>query len=71
MYGASNTVTGDKRNIVKALREIATMPRFNPLKLMNANKAVIGLNLLHWWDDRGLARGAHEAAARPPSTAAS
>ena len=29
------------------------MPRFNPLKLMNENKAVIGLNLLHWWDERG------------------
>jgi synaptic vesicle membrane protein VAT-1 len=53
MYGASNVVTGDRRNMVKALREIATMPRFNPLKLMNANKAVMGLNLLHWWDDRG------------------
>jgi synaptic vesicle membrane protein VAT-1 len=53
MYGASNVVTGDKRNMIKALREVATMPRFNPLKLMNANKAVIGLNLLHWWDDRG------------------
>ena len=53
MYGASNVVTGDRRNMVKALREIATLPRFNPLKLMNANKAVMGLNLLHWWDDRG------------------
>jgi NADPH:quinone reductase-like Zn-dependent oxidoreductase len=29
------------------------MPRFNALKLMNDTKAVIGLNLLHWWDERG------------------
>ena len=29
------------------------MPRFNPLRLMNENKAVMGLNLLHWWDERG------------------
>jgi synaptic vesicle membrane protein VAT-1 len=53
MYGLSNVVTGDRRNILKAVREVATVPRFNPLKLMNANKAVIGLNLLRWWDDRG------------------
>jgi synaptic vesicle membrane protein VAT-1 len=53
MYGLSNLVTGDRRNILKAVREVATVPRFNPLKLMNANKAVIGLNLLRWWDDRG------------------
>ena len=52
-YGASNIVTGDRRNIVKAIREVATMPRFNALKLMNENKAVMGLNLLHWWDQRG------------------
>ena len=53
MYGASNLVTGDRRNIAKAIKEVARMPRFNALKLMNANKAVIGLNLLHWWDERG------------------
>ncbi len=52
-YGASNIVTGDRRNIMKAIREVATMPRFNALKLMNENKAVMGLNLLHWWDQRG------------------
>jgi synaptic vesicle membrane protein VAT-1 len=53
MYGASKLVTGDRRNIVKAMRGVATMPRFNALRLMNANKAVIGLNLLRWWDERG------------------
>jgi NADPH:quinone reductase-like Zn-dependent oxidoreductase len=29
------------------------MPRFNAIKLMNDTKSVMGLNLLHWWDDRG------------------
>jgi NADPH:quinone reductase-like Zn-dependent oxidoreductase len=53
MYGASQLLTGDRRNIVKALRAVATMPRFNALKLMNDTKSVMGLNLLHWWDDRG------------------
>jgi synaptic vesicle membrane protein VAT-1 len=53
MYGASQLLTGDRRNIAKALRAVATMPRFNAIKLMNDNKAVMGLNMLHWWDERG------------------
>jgi NADPH:quinone reductase-like Zn-dependent oxidoreductase len=53
MYGASNLLTGDRRNVAKAVKAVATMPRFNALRLMNANKAVMGLNLLHWWDERG------------------
>jgi NADPH:quinone reductase-like Zn-dependent oxidoreductase len=53
IYGASNIASGDRRNIVKAAREVARMPRFNPLKLMSHSKAVIGLNLLTLWDDRG------------------
>jgi NADPH:quinone reductase-like Zn-dependent oxidoreductase len=52
-YGLSNVVTGDRRNILNAVREVATVPRFNPLKLMNENRTVIGLNLLRLWDDRG------------------
>ena len=53
MYGASQLLTGDKRNILKTLRAVAAMPRFNAIKLMNDNKSVMGMNLLHWWDDRG------------------
>jgi NADPH:quinone reductase-like Zn-dependent oxidoreductase len=53
MYGASQILTGDKRNIAKALRTLATMPRFSAIKLMNENRSAMGLNLLHWWDDRG------------------
>jgi NADPH:quinone reductase-like Zn-dependent oxidoreductase len=53
IYGASKLLTGDRRNIAKAIKEVATMPRFNALKLMNDTKAVMGLNLLHWWDRRG------------------
>jgi NADPH:quinone reductase-like Zn-dependent oxidoreductase len=53
MYGASQLLTGDRRNMVKAFRAIATMPRFNAIKLINENKSVMGLNLLKLWDDRG------------------
>jgi NADPH:quinone reductase-like Zn-dependent oxidoreductase len=53
MYGVSNIAGGERRNIAKAAKEVLRMPRFNPIRLMNHNKAVIGLNLLRWWDDRG------------------
>jgi NADPH:quinone reductase-like Zn-dependent oxidoreductase len=53
MYGASNIAGGEKRNIAKAAREVVRMPRFSALRLMNDTKAVIGLNLLHWWEKRG------------------
>jgi len=53
IYGASNIASGDRRNLVRAVREVARMPRFNPLRLMSQSKAVIGLNLLTLWDDRG------------------
>jgi NADPH:quinone reductase-like Zn-dependent oxidoreductase len=53
MYGASNIASGDRRNLLRAAREVARMPRFNPLRLMSNSKAAIGLNLLTWWDERG------------------
>jgi synaptic vesicle membrane protein VAT-1 len=53
IYGASQLLTGDRRNMAKALRAVVRMPRFNALKLMNENRSVMGLNLLKLWDDRG------------------
>jgi NADPH:quinone reductase-like Zn-dependent oxidoreductase len=53
IYGASRIASGDRRNLLKAVREVARMPRFNPLRLMSQSKAVIGINLLTLWDDRG------------------
>ena len=34
----------------RALRVVAQMPRFSPLKLMSESKSVIGLNMLTLWD---------------------
>jgi synaptic vesicle membrane protein VAT-1 len=53
IYGASNIASGDRRNLVKAVRQVARMPRFNPLRLMSQSKAVIGLNLLTLWNEWG------------------
>jgi NADPH:quinone reductase-like Zn-dependent oxidoreductase len=52
-FGASSVMTGDKRNLRSALRMLARIPRFNPLKMMGDSKAVIGFNLLTLWDAVG------------------
>lgn len=52
-YGASAVVSGERRNLKAALGTLASMPWFNLTKQMSQSKAVIGLNMLTLWDDRG------------------
>jgi NADPH:quinone reductase-like Zn-dependent oxidoreductase len=52
-FGASAVVSGERRNLVTALRAVAQMPRFNMVKQMSESKTVIGLNMLSLWKDRG------------------
>jgi NADPH:quinone reductase-like Zn-dependent oxidoreductase len=51
-FGASALVSGQRRNLLTALRTVARMPRFNMIKQMSESKAVIGLNMLTLWKDR-------------------
>jgi NADPH:quinone reductase-like Zn-dependent oxidoreductase len=51
--GAASFVTGEKRNLAKAALNMAKVPRFNPIKMSSESRAVIGLNILRLWDDRG------------------
>jgi NADPH:quinone reductase-like Zn-dependent oxidoreductase len=55
-FGASAAVSGEKRNLVSGLGTLARMPRFNMVKQMSESKAVIGLNMLSLWKDRGTLR---------------
>jgi NADPH:quinone reductase-like Zn-dependent oxidoreductase len=52
-YGASAVMSGEKRNLVAAVRAAVRMPRFNLVKQMSASKSVIGLNMLRLWDSYG------------------
>ncbi|MCB0876439.1 MAG: medium chain dehydrogenase/reductase family protein [Solirubrobacterales bacterium] len=57
-YGLSEVQTGEGRNLRAALRSLAsmttaTMPWWKSLAIMNENKGVFGLNMLHWWDREG------------------
>jgi NADPH:quinone reductase-like Zn-dependent oxidoreductase len=55
-FGASSLVSGERRNVLTAVRTLARMPRFSLIKQMSESKAVIGLNMLTLWKDRGSLR---------------
>ncbi len=52
-YGVNQVLTGEKRNLAKAAKVMAQMPRFNAVRLMSDSKSVIGINMLRIWDDQG------------------
>jgi NADPH:quinone reductase-like Zn-dependent oxidoreductase len=53
-FGASTVQQGDRRNLLKAAPQALRMLRgFDLIKQMSDSKAVIGLNMLRLWDDRG------------------
>jgi NADPH:quinone reductase-like Zn-dependent oxidoreductase len=53
-YGASSIQVGETRSLRRALPQAGRMFRgFNLIKQMSESKAVIGLNMLRLWDDRG------------------
>ncbi|HLK12820.1 MAG TPA: zinc-binding dehydrogenase [Candidatus Binatia bacterium] len=55
-FGFSQGVTGMRPSRVRALARLARLPWFHPVRLMNDNKAVIGVNLGHLWDRIDLLR---------------
>ena len=53
-YGISSLQQGEKRSLRTAVPEVLPMLRgFNLIKQLQESKAVIGLNMLALWDDRG------------------
>jgi NADPH:quinone reductase-like Zn-dependent oxidoreductase len=61
MFGMSVASASGMRGKLRALKAIAQMPRFNPIKLINRNRGVFGLNLGHMWgESEKVARWTHE-----------
>jgi NADPH:quinone reductase-like Zn-dependent oxidoreductase len=52
-FGAAAVMSGQRRNLITALGTVLRMPRFNMIKQMSESKAVIGLNMLSLWKERG------------------
>jgi NADPH:quinone reductase-like Zn-dependent oxidoreductase len=44
--------------VLTALWQFARMPRFSPIRLMDDNRAVMGVNLGHLWQETALLNGA-------------
>jgi NADPH:quinone reductase-like Zn-dependent oxidoreductase len=58
MFGLAEASKGTGRSISAALKSVlsmplATMPWWKSLAVMNENKGVMGLNMLHWWEREG------------------
>jgi len=53
MFGLSAAATGKKRSRIGLLRAALATPwfQFNPMKLMNDNKGVFGVNVGHLWEE--------------------
>ncbi len=49
MYGASSMAPRKRRSWLQVLRLLANMSFYTPMRLMNDNKAVVGVNLGHMW----------------------
>jgi NADPH:quinone reductase-like Zn-dependent oxidoreductase len=49
-FGTSGVSTGLTPSWLSAAKRLATLPWFHPIRLMNDNRAVIGVNLGHLWD---------------------
>lgn len=53
-FGVSESGGGERREIAKALKMLATSPVFPVLSMMRDSKSVIGLNMLELQDTKGL-----------------
>ncbi len=54
MFGVSRLSPGLRRRPLTALWHLLRMPRFHPVRLLNDNTAVMGVNLGHLWEQRAL-----------------
>lgn len=48
-YGLRSMAPGKRRSWTTAVRELLMLPFYHPIKLMDDNKAVMGVNLHHLW----------------------
>jgi NADPH:quinone reductase-like Zn-dependent oxidoreductase len=59
MFGLSSAATGKSRSILSLLRTVTQIPFFSfpPPKIINDNKALVGVNLGHLWDETEMLLG--------------
>ncbi len=60
-FGFSSMVPGARRNLLRAAWGVATAPRHSPLRLMEDNRSVGGVNMGRLWDREEIVRPQMEA----------
>jgi synaptic vesicle membrane protein VAT-1 len=60
-FGLANANRGGSRRLLHVLKEMAQIPRWSPLKLMDDNRTVSGVNIGHLWGSLDLIRPQFEA----------
>jgi NADPH:quinone reductase-like Zn-dependent oxidoreductase len=53
-FGFSAAAPGTSRQVLTAAWQFVRMPRFSPIRLMDDNRAVMGVNLGHLWGETAL-----------------
>ncbi len=51
MFGVSDAVAGERRNVFRLAATWLKMPSFKPLSLISRNRGVFGLNIGHLWSE--------------------
>lgn len=57
MFGVSTVTDSTAGKVVQFAKLLLHMPWYNPLRLMNANKSVFGVNIGHMWREKGKISG--------------
>lgn len=55
-FGVANMNKGEKRNLFHVVGTLIKSPRFSPLKMMDGNRSVAGINMGHLWSEQELMR---------------
>lgn len=55
-YGMANLASGERRSLKSLLRHglPAMLPHFSPMEIMNANRAIAGVNIGHLWQEEAM-----------------
>ena len=59
-FGMANAITGETRNLLKVLPQIAFMLRVSPMSAMDHNRTLQGVNMGHLWGEAVMLRGQME-----------
>jgi NADPH:quinone reductase-like Zn-dependent oxidoreductase len=60
-YGFANIAGGPRRSLVRAARQLLSVPRFSPMRLMEDNRGVAGVNMGHLWGEPEMVLGQFQA----------